>query len=274
MAILYKYVPPCIGCKSIPEVGDGTLRATQPAALNDPFECSVKTLYNFQNEEEENRYVADALTRLNKNNLVTEEDVQGARKKFGSQFTHQLVEEQVSTRFGIVSFTTDPCNRLMWSHYATGGTGFVIGYDKAEICELAGPEIRLQEVIYDDRLPPVVGLEVLVPPESNLPKLLSVKSKEWSYENEWRLIVDLCRTIETGKTDPLEQPINLLRIPNEAVVRVYYTDRTPSKAVESITNRLADPSNRYGAGTPRRLVLSSESYGYEEVPDDCSAQEQ
>ena len=262
MAILYKYVHPHIGSKSIPEVGDGTLRATQPISLNDPFEGSIETLYSFRNEEEENRYVACALTNINKNSPVTAKRVECARKNYGSQFTNRLVEKQVSTRFGIVSFSTDPYNLLMWSHYASGGSGFVIGYDKDKICKLAESEDRLLKVVYADRLPPFIGLEALAWPESNLPKLLSVKSKQWSYENEWRLIVDLSRTTETGETDQLKQPIHLLQIPNEAVLSVYYTDRTPSEDVKSVTSRLADPNNRYRAGAPRRLVSSSASYGY------------
>ena len=45
MEILYKYVTANRALTCIPEVGDGTLRATQPAALNDPFECAVAVAY-------------------------------------------------------------------------------------------------------------------------------------------------------------------------------------------------------------------------------------
>ena len=45
MRILYKYVTPERALTCIPEVGNGTLRATQLAALNDPFECHVVPLY-------------------------------------------------------------------------------------------------------------------------------------------------------------------------------------------------------------------------------------
>ena len=38
MDVLYKYVTAQRALTCIPELGDGTLRATQPAALNDPFE--------------------------------------------------------------------------------------------------------------------------------------------------------------------------------------------------------------------------------------------
>ena len=61
------------------------------------------------------------------------------------------------------------------------------------------------------------------------------------------------------------QAINLVQIPNEAVVRVYYTERTPDESLRLIRDRLADKNNRYQAGNPRKLILSSTSYGYEEV---------
>ena len=107
MDTLYKYVTAQRALTCIPEVGDGTLRATQPAALNDPFECAVTTIYVIPDEAEENRELARVLTEINESKPVTEEDVHRARQEHGSLFTRQLFTEQVSTRFGIVAFTTD-----------------------------------------------------------------------------------------------------------------------------------------------------------------------
>ena len=154
MDILYKYVTSHRALTCIPEVGDGTLRATQPAALNDPFECAVTTVYVFPDEAEENREIAKVLTEINGSKPVTEEDVHRARREHGSLFTRQLFTAQVSTRFGIVSFTTDPRHPLMWSHYTTDGSGFVIGYDAAELSKLAGPVGCLRNVTYSDQPPP------------------------------------------------------------------------------------------------------------------------
>ncbi len=265
--ILYKYVTPQRALTCIPEVGDGTLRATQPAALNDPFECAVTTLYVFQDEADEDRQLAEVLTEINEGKPVTPEDAHHAREEHGSLFTRQLFAKQVSTRFGIVSFTTDPLHPLMWSHYTTDGSGFVIGYDVAALNQLAGPKGCLKEVTYGNEPALIPGPIVLVSPESNLPKLLSHKSDHWAYENEWRMIVELNRTIGTGKTDQHGLPINLVQVPNEAVVSVHYTERTPSESVDLIRCRLADKNNRYKAEVPRKLVMSSTSYGYEEAPD-------
>ena len=267
MDILYKYVTPRRALTCIPDVGDGTLRATQPAALNDPFECAVTTIYIIPEEAEENRQLAKVLTGINESKPVTEEDVHRARREHGSLFTRQLFAEQVSTRFGIVSFTTDPLHPLMWSHYTTDGSGFVIGYDVAELGKLTGPMGCLRSVHYGNKPVLITGPTVLVAPESNLPGFLSMKSDHWAYEDEWRLIVELNRTIGTGETDQHGQPINLVQVPNEAVVCVYYTERTPRESVKLIQDRLADRNNRYRAENPRKLILSSTSYGYEEAPD-------
>lgn len=271
MDILYKYVTARRALTCIPEVGDGTLRATQPAALNDPFECHVEPKYGYESKAEESRKLAQVITNINKRKPRTEEDVNRARLKYGSLLTRELFALQVSTRFGIVSFTAHRDHPLMWSHYTTDSSGFVIGYDFEELSKLTGPNGYLACVKYVKRPPPILGPEVLVSPNSNLPKLLSVKSDHWCYEDEWRLIVELNRTIGTGKNDQHEQPINLVRVPNEAVVSVYYTERTPDEKVKLIQDRLADRNNRYRAGKPTKLVLSYTSYGYEEAPDDCES---
>ena len=140
MAVLYKYVTHTRALTCIPEVGDGTLRATQPAALNDPFECAVATRYVVSDEWEENRELADTLTQINESNPVTAEAVDRARTDYGSLFTRQLFAKQVSTRFGIVSLAADPFHPLLWSHYTTDGSGFAIGYDVDELRKIAGSD--------------------------------------------------------------------------------------------------------------------------------------
>ena len=266
--ILYKYVTSDRALTCIPEVGDGALRATQPAALNDPFECAVTPIYHFPSYEDENQDLAEVLTEINKNKPITAESVRNAREEYGSLFTRQLFAMQASTRFGIVSFATDPLHPLMWSHYTGDGSGFVIGYDLEELAKLTSVEGGVRRVTYGKQPPPILGPIVLVSPESNLPGLLSAKSEYWSYEDEWRLIVELNSTIGTGITDDRNQPINLVKIPNEAVVSVHYTERTSPEAVKLIRDRLADKNNRYRAESPRKLIMSFTSYGYEEAPPD------
>ena len=269
--ILYKYMTAQRALNCIPEVGDGTLRATQPAALNDPFECAVETLYVFADKAEEDRELAKVLTEINENKPISAKEVCTARIEYGSLFTRQLLSEQFSTRFGIVSLTTNPFHPLMWSLYTTDGSGFVIGYDMSELKKLGGPDDALRAVQYNGRPPVITGPVVFSQPRSNIPIFLSFKSNHWSHEEEWRLIVELNKTVGTGQKDQHDLPINLVQIPNEAVVEVFYTERTSRQDVQLVQARLADPNNRYQAENPRKLILSSTSYEYEEAPDDSEA---
>ena len=267
MEILYKYVTAERVLTCLPEVGDGTLRATQPSALNDPFECSVRRIFVEQDEREGNREFAKTLTSINESSPVTENDVSEAREKHGSLYLRELLATQLSTRFGIVSFFKDHRHPLMWSHYTTDGSGFVIGYDAQQIRKLSSRDECLRPVNYEGKLILIMGYVVLASPETNMDGLLSIKSDHWSYEEEWRLIVELNETVGTGHQDRHGQPINLIRVPNSAVVSVYYTERTPTETVDLVRKRLANTNNRYHATRPTKLVLSPQDYSYEEAPD-------
>ena len=185
-----------------------------------------------------------------------------SRETLGSLYLRELLSEQLSQRFGIVSFTTDPRHPLMWSHYTIDGSGFVLGYDADLLSTLSARAGCLQRVRYGDKPIPLMDYPVLN--EENMNPLMSYKSAHWEYEQEWRLIVELHETIGIGQRDGRGQPINLLRVPNPAVVKVYYTERTPPRTVEEVEKRLANANNRYGASRPRKLVLSDTSFGYED----------
>ena len=272
MRTLYKYMEANRAQICLPAVGDGTLRATQPAALNDPFECFVNERFVEPVQPDEIGWLCRALTEINVNSPVTEEQVHYARDKYGSLYYKQLLAQQLSTRFGIVSFATDPLNTLMWSHYAQYGSGFVVGYDSVRIGDLSTVRGSLREVEY--RRAPIAmrGPSVVQGRLANEYTILSTKSDHWSYEKEWRLIVQLNETIGQGALDPFSQPINVVRVPNEAVVSVFFTERTPAKVVDMIRDRLTTPNNRYQNVELQKLVMSTTAYGYEIAGDDADQQ--
>ena len=218
-------------------------------------------------EHEGNRKFVSVLTNINESSPVTADDVGKAREQYGSLFLRELVARQYSTRFGVVSFSENNLNLLMWSHYTTDGSGFVVGYDANELRKLSSRPEGLRHINYMPGLPPVMGYMVMAQPEPNMDIFLSMKSDHWSYEREWRLILELNETIGTGLKDRHDQPINLVRVPNHAVVSVYYTERTPPETVDLVSARLANPNNRYGVTCATKLVLSAERYGYEESAD-------
>ena len=259
MAILYKYVPAERVTNCLPEVGNGTLRATQLAALNDPFECALTAGSSGLTTDRGIREASSVLTRINPATPVTEEDVKCAMSKYGTHFVAHLAAKQASQRFGIVSLTTDPYHPLMWSIYANDGAGFVLGYDTGELeqlCEFLLP------VLYE--LHPLVLFIYHPLEEPDIYTVLTLKGDQWSFENEWRMIVQLNKTVGTGLQDQHGQPINLLPVPNEAVKCVYYTERTPEDAIEKVGQRLQNPANRYNAAL-RKLVRSERKFGYEDA---------
>ena len=78
------------------------------------------------------------------------------------------------------------------------------------------------------------------------------------------MIVELNDTIGTGLRDAHDQPINLVRIPNRAVSKVFFTERTPEEAVDEVRTRLEDGNNRYRARHLTELVLLETQYAYVE----------
>ena len=264
--VIYKYMTAERVLTCLPEVGDGALRATQPAALNDPFESEVAPGVVRQDQMAENEEIAAVLSSLNGATPVSAGEVGEARCRYGSLFLRELLVGQLSQRFGIVSFSSDPRHLLMWSHYTGDGSGFVVGYRADTLRSLVSREDSLREVRYESRVLPISVYPVLSE-EENVNKLLSFKSDHWSYEKEWRLIIELSDTIGTGLRDPRGLPVNLIRVPNGAVVSVYHTEQTPVRVVDMVHERLREPNNRYGVRQLTKLIASANRYGYEDAPE-------
>ena len=265
MDVLYKYVSAGRAMTCLPDVGDGALRATQPQALNDPFECLVLPGTRRVSEAPSDE-IAALLSSLNGTTPVGADDVDKAKRQRGSLFLRDLLVEQLSQRYGIVSFTSNPRHPLMWAHYGDYGSGFVIGYDKAPINALGHGTDCLREIRYGNNVIPLAVLDALN--ENNVNALLSTKGELWQYEEEWRLIVELKETIGTGQVDQLGHAINLLRIPNEAVTKVYYTERTPTQMVDIVASRLSNPNNRYRATRPIKLIATT-GYGFDTTTENA-----
>ena len=103
---------------------------------------------------------------------------------------------------GITCFSETPKNMLMWSHYANKHTGICVEYDFSRLFSTAANTL-LFPVTYANKRPlfPIdwldIGIDGKVKEDQQLPaealpeiiKALTVKSKVWEYEREWRHIV-------------------------------------------------------------------------------------
>ena len=260
--VVYKYLTATRALEVLPEGGNGALRTTQPASLNDPLECATRCSAVYPTEALEVHEMLEALNWAVPEHPLTKSDIQLARRQLGSQAWNDLFRKQLSLRFGVVAFSSSAFHPLLWAHYADSGTGVVIGYRASVLEGMTTGYERLGAVQYLKE-PPLSAGHVIFKDEGNLHALLLTKADYWSYEQEWRLTLELKNTVGTGKTDPRGYSVNLRPIPNEAVAEVFVTERTPPEALEKIDARLSNPSNRYRTKATRILVLAQDQYGYE-----------
>jgi len=110
-------------------------------------------------------------------------------EKFARNLGERL-QEAVNQKKRILCLTEDYNNPLMWAHYADSHKGFCVEYRQADLEKL---NVELKRVEYCER-PDQIDLSALDNKFGNeemkkVEKLLFCKSKEWSYEKEWRALL-------------------------------------------------------------------------------------
>lgn len=91
---------------------------------------------------------------------------------------------------GVFSLSYNPLQELIWAHYGGSHHGFCIGYEPQKLVDFEPNVHQMLDVQYSDAAP-TVGLTDMLSAGSAitiLRKMLAVKSKPWSYEEEVRLI--------------------------------------------------------------------------------------
>lgn len=148
------------------------------------------------------------------------------------------VKRDIRKYVKIICFSEDYLSTLMWSHYAENHTGFLLVYNKKElekalIYEKDGKQIqnrklRLQQVLYSDervdmteymhefllkcKLPSSLNLQKLSDmPQRKLRDFIFTKSKEWSYEKEWRITPRILNIRE-------EDSVHFIEIKPQAII--------------------------------------------------------
>ena len=92
-AVLYKYLPADRALEALPEDGNGALRATQPAALNDPFECATYCDTADPDKKEKSQEMARVLSKIIPGHPVYVDKVENSLGRIGSQSWNELFME-------------------------------------------------------------------------------------------------------------------------------------------------------------------------------------
>lgn len=109
---------------------------------------------------------------------------------------HPIVIE-LFDRYRFTSFSEEVRNPILWAYYASNYSG---------VCFEFSTSNSLKDVVpieYSDNTAKSIGEEEMIKSEQNILKqALSVKSKYWEYEKEWRLFNDVNSEFVTlGKDD-------------------------------------------------------------------------
>lgn len=237
---LYKYVTP----ERIDILRHGMIRFTQPHAFNDPFEIAdtVDSIYGRGANPLET-----ALDRSKIGNVMLE--VLG---KVASRGLQQYFADQ----FGVLSLAEKPDNLLMWAHYARDHRGFVIELDGEQpfFHRRESEEDRLRHLrkVQYSRDRPAVALE-----DYNAADALLIKSVDWEYEQEWRMILPLDESSQKLETEV--GSIHLFELPPACVTGLILGSRMSSADREPILELLVG-EERYSHVAVRQAELSAKAF--------------
>ena len=262
--VLYKYAPLGRLDQGFPT----SLRATQPAALNDVMEANIRTSMESKIDRDEwYRLIAQSLRVIFGQDGLPDEELERRKDLYGDPRISTIIREYLSKFVGVVSFSANPLIPTMWAHYANN-SGLVVGYKTSVMRELG---IDVRRVLYLELAPVyyptkdnIVRLEFINEARRQentrdgkkgsgismlgasadllelrkewreLAKALFVKGLTWRYEEEVRLLVDLTTTRAVDQPDAERWPIRLLDVPAEAVAEVYVGFNTPRDKIQQI----------------------------------------
>lgn len=193
--------------------------------FNDPFDCSVNLPMIWASEDSLLQYVIHntEITTLLLDNGKTQNQVKNVIDKLlemimkNPEHVHDrsmdVYRSLLVDHMGkllILCLCQDVTNNLMWSHYAAHHTGFCIEFNREKLFN-ATDLYHHAEVNYKSQ--PYDILKNLKRKGDNRPHPVTqacfIKSPEWNYENEYRLIhKDTSSYLETKYSKPVEYEPN------------------------------------------------------------------
>ena len=170
--------------------------APKPRNLNDPFDIqvpysdavpTVETFLKLVQKIERVRSEDDSSVRaMIKTAAEYERFSDTERKKL---MEDAKVPDEEIENWGIYSLSAcydEPEDILMWAHYADSHKGFIVGFDTSSLSPMEeGDRGSVFPVVYEDKLEPININE-----DPTFFKRLYLKSKVWTYEQEYRLIYE------------------------------------------------------------------------------------
>ena len=196
---------------------EGNIRFTQPGGFNDPFELAMEVFnpYGGNRSTLNLRFDTLSIPREANGYLLTGHH---NSDDCNDLFTREL-RKNLDEKIGFLCLTKNPFSHLMWSHYADSYRGAVVEFDENhEFFEGAF------EITYLEERPKLHIDYFLEQPEISTAELC-MKSKEWSYEKEWRLTRSLSDCKPT-KNKNGRFPVYTVALPKGLIKNIILGERT------------------------------------------------
>jgi hypothetical protein len=215
-----------------------TLYLASPKDFNDPFDCRIPIDFSLLDTEKKKQdYVDDLIKKLSplikSNNMNLESEMKQMSDRVRDIETYQKEYENMkfgsnNEKLGILSLSTSWEEILMWSHYADNHQGYCVGFDeyKMRYSKLFGMG-GLVHYPVDYEMPRINPLD-----RSNLKeasKIEFTKSKNWKYEQEYRL---------TKRIECTEERIK--KIPDDYLKEVIIGCNSSKEAIVEIMEAVSD----------------------------------
>jgi hypothetical protein len=236
----------------------GRIRFTQPGAFNDPFEMPA---FKAEEAEAERRRglagLIDQTTEIQRAlsqgrvpaaafvpafryfSGIAPESSKGERKPVPSEMAIEKIR-RIDQVFGILSLSMTSDNLLLWAHYASEHRGLAIEIDPGDDDfnrhhrSTDKSFQRTGQVRYSADRPRIPETEDI------LFDHFFVKSPEWSYEQEYRIVRKFESAVETIDAQPF--PIHLYELPASAIRRIIFGVRvTEEQRRNVIQDTKVDP---------------------------------
>jgi len=256
-------------------LANGLFRFTQPSQLNDPLECNPQILMEIHSPED----IEEAKEQARKMGMTSPADIEkflpmllatGPKGRFtpeeypgipypaGISSMAELDEQNAKKRltellthinetYGIFCVSESGEEFLMWSHYADAHKGVVVGFDAKHPffnathdfypVEYSDQRISLSS---NNGFLRLAGYGQTGSHYKDLPvRLFLRKSKDWTYEREWRMIRKLD---ESELSIPASPPVYLFQVPRQAIKVIILGAQISPENAEIICKAVSNPS--------------------------------
>jgi hypothetical protein len=227
---LFKYFP--VDLDKIDTLASQKILLTPPKYFNDPWDFLVR---REPITEDEIRAQFVEFQRERPTDLTFDKFKTGiTRPEFVNREGPDM-QAGLSERFGVVSLTSDPYNRLMWGYYADSHRGFVAQFAHEAAMETNGIETAPCPFGLAVKVTYALALPRVKADFSNSVEVYCTKHEEWRHEDEWRVI----EYLKAGVPEPRNgKTFYLLRFNPKDLVRVIFGLRVDPTVEKRLTEML------------------------------------